>query len=286
MIALVSEFSGIPNEAPRSWIIGPVQEQSNIELTFGQLAIRWVRTEEEEGVATSELILRLYFAIAATFLHLLASRINDAVHDGDGTLLSLRPAAANLRPEKYFTRWRRFRRFLHQHYDSYSRVDEYLSRKMTNPSANLTEKARDLRSRYTSVLEAGNRHEQMMRDAIQVDVATLSLEESRRAIQQSKEISMLTRLAFIFIPLTFTTGVFGMNIKPFEGGAPMQRFWITISSISAGVAVLYFGLLFHLWARVKSIPRVEMYLQERDIKKKITITKRSMKEQLRHEESG
>lgn len=72
---------------------------------------------------------------------------------------------------------------------------------------------------YKSILQGGERYQQKLRDDIQVRVAELSLEVSRRAIQQSKEVSLLTKLAFVFIPVTFTKGIFGMNVEPFGGEA-------------------------------------------------------------------
>jgi Mg2+ and Co2+ transporter CorA len=38
--------------------------------------------------------------------------------------------------------------------------------------------------------------------------------ESNKAIEQTKEVTKLTRLAFVFIPLSFTSSFFGMNLTP------------------------------------------------------------------------
>jgi Mg2+ and Co2+ transporter CorA len=43
--------------------------------------------------------------------------------------------------------------------------------------------------------------------------------ESNKAIQQAKEVTKLTRLAFVFIPLSFTSSFFGMNLGPFTQNA-------------------------------------------------------------------
>ena len=42
--------------------------------------------------------------------------------------------------------------------------------------------------------------------------STMAIVESREAIAQAATISKLTTLAFVFIPLTYTASVFGMNI--------------------------------------------------------------------------
>jgi CorA-like Mg2+ transporter protein len=61
--------------------------------------------------------------------------------------------------------------------------------------------------------------------------SNLSIMETRRGLKESHAIGRLTQLAFIFLPLTFITGVFGMNVKPFSDGAPMWKFWVTTCCI-------------------------------------------------------
>ena len=80
-----------------------------------------------------------------------------------------------------------------------------------------------------------------MRERIQVHVAALSLEESRKGIQQASSVARLTQLAFIFIPLTFTTGVSGMNVESLKNGAPLWKFWVTAATISLGAFMYLYG---------------------------------------------
>lgn len=214
---------------------------SRFEAKFDKVATRWIKIEGDNRAATSELVWSLYIAIVATFAHFLASPIYEAVSYEDQNFLHRRYAYSIPGPDDNKD-WRNFRLILHWYHDSYSRIDDYFSRHMKTQNEHIMEKVRHLRSMYVSALQAGSRHEQRMRDTIQVDVAALSLDESRAAIQQSREISMLTRLAFVFIPLTFTTGVFGMNVKPFGGEAPMWQFWTTIGCISFG-AFCTWGLM-------------------------------------------
>ena len=66
---------------------------------------------------------------------------------------------------------------------------------------------------YSEILELHNT-ERALR------AATLSIEEAH-------SVGRITQLAYVFLPLTFVTGVFGMNITSFGGGAPMWKFWLT-----------------------------------------------------------
>ena len=49
--------------------------------------------------------------------------------------------------------------------------------------------------------------------SFQALMSTMSIIESRNAVSQGESISKLTELAFIFIPLSFATSFFGMEIK-------------------------------------------------------------------------
>lgn len=50
-------------------------------------------------------------------------------------------------------------------------------------------------------------------ESFQAVMSTLSIMESKAAIGQGHKIQKLTELAFVFIPLSFTASVFGMEVK-------------------------------------------------------------------------
>ncbi|KAL9042200.1 MAG: hypothetical protein Q9214_003856, partial [Letrouitia sp. 1 TL-2023] len=53
--------------------------------------------------------------------------------------------------------------------------------------------------------------------------------ESTKAIQQAREVTKLTRLAFVFVPLSFTASVCGMNLEPFIRDGPSLWVWFALS---------------------------------------------------------
>lgn len=53
--------------------------------------------------------------------------------------------------------------------------------------------------------------------------------ESRKAIKQAEEVTKLTRLAFVFVPLGFTASICGMNLWPFIDHGPLLWVWFAIS---------------------------------------------------------
>lgn len=60
-------------------------------------------------------------------------------------------------------------------------------------------------------------------------VTQTMLAESKKAIIQANEVTKLTRMAFIFIPLSFTCGLFGMNVSPIVRDAPPWWAWVAIT---------------------------------------------------------
>lgn len=56
-----------------------------------------------------------------------------------------------------------------------------------------------------------------------------SIRESRKSIEEAASVKRLTRLAFVFIPLSYTSSLFGMNIKEINGGIPGLWIFIIVS---------------------------------------------------------
>ncbi|KAI9775354.1 MAG: hypothetical protein M1839_001270 [Geoglossum umbratile] len=64
------------------------------------------------------------------------------------------------------------------------------------------------------------------------------LAESQRAIQQAAGVAKLTKLAFFYIPLSFTTSFFGMNFTQFGTGELSIWIWFIVSAPVFLVSVL------------------------------------------------
>ncbi|KAH6651316.1 hypothetical protein F5144DRAFT_589559 [Chaetomium tenue] len=62
----------------------------------------------------------------------------------------------------------------------------------------------------------------------QVLMSSMSILESERAIEQAEVVTRLTNLAFFFVPLTFVSGIFGMNVVEFDQKLTVAM-WVAIS---------------------------------------------------------
>ena len=58
---------------------------------------------------------------------------------------------------------------------------------------------------------------------ISIEMSTISVVESKKALAQTKRAGYLTLLAYIFIPMTFVSSCFGMNLTTFTN--PNPPFW-------------------------------------------------------------
>lgn len=80
-----------------------------------------------------------------------------------------------------------------------------------------------------------------------------TIEESRRAIEQSRRVKRLTLLATLFIPLSFSSSLLGMNIDLL--GQNAVKFWwffVLCIPITLGASIIYlwdFQFLRRCWAR-------------------------------------
>jgi Mg2+ and Co2+ transporter CorA len=75
------------------------------------------------------------------------------------------------------------------------------------------------------------------------------LTESKKAIDQARVVTKLTRLAFIYIPLSFTTSIFSMNLKPISTGSHSFWLWVVVS-----MPILLATLTPLIW-NISEIPR-------------------------------
>ena len=56
-----------------------------------------------------------------------------------------------------------------------------------------------------------------------------AIAESQRGIEKATQVERLTRLAFFYIPLSFTTSFLGMNLKLFGSGKIATWVWFEFS---------------------------------------------------------
>ena len=67
-------------------------------------------------------------------------------------------------------------------------------------------------------------------EAMSLIQAVTTLRQTDRAVEESRSLKNLTLLAFFFVPLGFTTSVFGMNFKEFSSQNSVTiGFWLAVA---------------------------------------------------------
>jgi Mg2+ and Co2+ transporter CorA len=76
-------------------------------------------------------------------------------------------------------------------------------------------------------------------------LSTMSILESQKSIEQSQQVNKLTRLAFVYIPLSFISSVFGMNVKEIQTNLPM---WVFLGT---ALGFTFFSVCLVSWQNIK-----------------------------------
>jgi Mg2+ and Co2+ transporter CorA len=89
---------------------------------------------------------------------------------------------------------------------------------------------------YKGLLKRAETLSNTCKTRLQILMSRAGIVESNKAIEQAKVVTKLTRLAFVFIPLSFVSSFFGMNLTPFIE-PPGLSLWLFFA-VSAPVVVL------------------------------------------------
>lgn len=95
------------------------------------------------------------------------------------------------------------------------------------------------------MLRRAARLEKLILDDFQILMSSVSVREGHESVHQTKIATGIALLAFVYVPLTLVTGIFGMNIKGQDGfvwWAPMLAF--------TAVVLVTMGLLVFAWVLV------------------------------------
>ena len=84
------------------------------------------------------------------------------------------------------------------------------------------------------------------REAINILMSSISVRESQKGLADARRIQVVTYLAFIFIPLSFVSSLFGMNVQEFSEPAPGTWLFFSVAvPLTMGSLVLPIWLEFH-----------------------------------------
>ena len=100
----------------------------------------------------------------------------------------------------------------------------------------------DVQKYSDCVLDDGQGLCELVQGRIQIETGLASIRESQRSIEEAVSVKRLTQLAFVFIPLTYSTSLFGMNIEEMTGSGPKLWIFLLISVCISGIAFIVSSL--------------------------------------------
>ncbi|EPE34320.1 Magnesium transport protein CorA, transmembrane region [Glarea lozoyensis ATCC 20868] len=87
---------------------------------------------------------------------------------------------------------------------------------------------------------------QLFMSSVSVQDSHMSIEQSRLGMEQARRGSQLTYLAFIYVPLSFVTGIFGMNVQQINGtGLNVWVCFVTLVPLVCLTGLVFWGVWFY-----------------------------------------
>jgi Mg2+ and Co2+ transporter CorA len=93
---------------------------------------------------------------------------------------------------------------------------------------------------FLDILKRSELLEKFLMDSFNLLISTTSVMEAELAIEQGIRGQRLTTLASLYIPLSFVTGVFGMNVKEING-SPLS---VWVSVVALGIIAVVTAAIF------------------------------------------
>ena len=106
---------------------------------------------------------------------------------------------------------------------------------------------------HHSTLEEAIKLEKLLMETFQLLMSSISVQDARMGVEQSQisnrqslRATQLTILASIYVPLSFVTGVFGMNLKQLNGsGLSIWVFFVAMAIAAIVTGIIFLGLQVH-----------------------------------------
>ena len=244
----------------RSYANKPTSSEGDFDAprivqSASQLHLEYARRLETDAVSGGPLlvlldVLRLSSSSEVQVLNMLETKISIEISPAQSQA-EHEPTVSNLLYHKRVLR-RHIQRLLENKNFIEYQATALITGRMDTPSANahkakvhalirdfdhLLGKAKDL----TSECDRG----------MSIMMNKASIKEAQKAIVQAERVTKLTKLAFVFVPLSFVSSFFGMNFSQFTSGSDLGVWiWFAIS-----VPTLLLSILFMKWDVSRAVER-------------------------------
>jgi Mg2+ and Co2+ transporter CorA len=98
------------------------------------------------------------------------------------------------------------------------------------------------------VLQSTAALQRFLMDTFHLLLSSLSIQEAEASKKHAHRGNMLTQLAFTYVPLSFVTGIFGMNVKEING-SPLSIWTSVVALIVTSAFTATMFLIYRKWER-------------------------------------
>ncbi|KAK5728257.1 hypothetical protein LTR15_001392 [Elasticomyces elasticus] len=111
---------------------------------------------------------------------------------------------------------------------------------------------------HGKMLAEADKLDAFLMDTFQLLMSSLSVRDSQTNIEQARRGTLITYLAFIYIPLSFVTGIFGMNVKEVNG-SPLSV-WVCFAAL--GIVFAGTAAIFVIYRYLRKLPQLWRHARE------------------------
>ena len=86
--------------------------------------------------------------------------------------------------------------------------------------------------------------EQFLMESFNILISSTSVVEAELAVEQGIRSQRLAILAFLYVPLSFVTGIYGMNVKEINGGT--LSIWVAVVTLAVTLALTTIAYLLYI----------------------------------------
>lgn len=104
-------------------------------------------------------------------------------------------------------------------------------------------KDRAPRPTFNRLIQDADKLSQFLIDSFSILISSVSTRDSQTSLEQAKRGTVLTQLAFIYVPLSFVTGIYGMNTREING-SPLSV-WVAVVTLI--VIIICTGVIFGIF---------------------------------------
>lgn len=165
-------------------------------------------------------------------------------------------SAGHLMPDRYLPQTRSRLQYLYNmRRMTTNLLEDTDGKEIRQAQSPIHDAVRDLHMLIDELTETEKYYDRLKRE----ELVNAQLEEARKSTETALGVARLTKLAFIFIPLSFVTSFFGMNVRQFGNGN--IDLWIFFATAAALIGLTFAPFFIKAPSGVVTLCTIKLFLE-------------------------